>query len=145
AAFKQYCSFGFWKETPLLKRLSAADAKAVESLGRLTSVDELPSDKALIRILRVAAKMNADGVKVARTKPRPQSERVVTVPAHLKAALEKSAKARAAFDAFSFSHKKEYVDWLNEAKTDATRERRLETAIEWMSEGKPRNWKYMRR
>jgi len=145
AAFKQYCSFGFWKEAPLLERLSAADGKAVDALGRLTSVDELPSDRTLIRILKVAAKMNQDGVKMPRTKPRPKSERMVTVPPDLKSALGKNARARASFDAFSFSHRKEYVDWLNEAKTDETRARRLETAIDWMAEGKPRNWKYMRR
>jgi uncharacterized protein YdeI (YjbR/CyaY-like superfamily) len=145
AAFKKYCSLGFWKQDLLLTRLPAADRKALESMGKLTSVEELPSDAAMIRIIKVAAKMNEDGVKVARPKPRPASERVVETPAFLQAALKKNAKARAAYEAFSFSHRKEYVDWLNDAKTDETRARRLASALEWMAEGKSRNWKYQRR
>src|SRR5262245_21221665 len=72
AAFKEHGHLHFWKHAALLERLSAADRKVVETLGRLTSVDQLPSDKALIRILKAAAQLNEDGVKLPRTKPRPK-------------------------------------------------------------------------
>jgi uncharacterized protein YdeI (YjbR/CyaY-like superfamily) len=51
----------------------------------------------------------------------------------------------ATFEAFSPSHKREYVEWIVEAKQEATRHQRLNTAIEWLAEGKPRNWKYLRK
>ena len=87
-------------------------------------------------------KLNDEGVKVpARSKPKTPREMVV--PDDLASALKKNKKAGAAFEGFSPSHKREYIDWITEAKTEATRTRRLETAVEWMAEGKPRNWKYM--
>jgi uncharacterized protein YdeI (YjbR/CyaY-like superfamily) len=64
------------------------------------------------------------------------------VPQDLKSALARNAKARAAFEGFSPSHRREYVEWIEDAKRDDTRRKRLATAIEWMGEGKPRNWKY---
>ena len=67
----------------------------------------------------------------------------VNVPPSLKAALQKNVKARKTFENFSYSHKKEYVDWITDAKRDETRKRRLQTTIEWLAEGKPQNWKYL--
>jgi hypothetical protein len=68
----------------------------------------------------------------------------VKVHPELKTALAKNRKARETFEGFSPSHRREYVEWIAEAKGDDTRKRRIATAIEWLSEGKPRNWKYMR-
>jgi uncharacterized protein YdeI (YjbR/CyaY-like superfamily) len=109
--------------------------------GKITSVDDLPSDKALTKILKAAAELNDQGVKAERPRAAPKPP--LKVPSYLRSALQKNKKAAAAFDAFSPSHKREYVEWLTEAKSEDTRDRRLAQAVEWMSQGKPRNWKYM--
>ncbi len=111
--------------------------------GRITQVSDLPSKKVLSGYVKEAMKLNEAGVKApSRMKPKtPKAELVV--PDDLASALQANQKAQATFENFSPSHKREYVEWLTEAKTQATRARRLETAIEWMAEGKPRNWKYM--
>ena len=144
AAFKQHCTLGFWK-APLLtldgKPLSKEMESGAGQFGKLTTIQDLPAKGKLLKLVKDAAKLNEAGIAMER-KPR-QVAKPVTVPADLTRALQKSAKARAAFEAFSPSHKREYVQWIVEAKTDDTRKRRLDTAIEWMSEGKPRNWKYM--
>jgi uncharacterized protein YdeI (YjbR/CyaY-like superfamily) len=67
------------------------------------------------------------------------------VPPSLAGALKRNAKARATWEKFSPSHRREYIAWLTEAKREETRERRLETALEWLAEGKSRNWKYERK
>ena len=141
AAFTAHCTFTLWKGS-LIEGIPNA-AGAMGQFGRITSVQDLPSDRALIRMLQAAAKLNDDGVKVAREKTTIRGP--VTVPPFMAAALKKAPKARAAFDAFSPSHRREYVEWITEAKTEATRDRRLATAIEWLREGKSRNWKYERR
>ena len=86
--------------------------------------------------------MNETGEKIPR-KPRPPRKPLPT-PADLAAALKKNTKARTTFEAFSPSHRREYVEWITEAKTEETRRKRLDMAVEWMAEGKPRNWKYMK-
>ena len=135
AAFKSYCAMGFWKESLVF------DSRKDE-IGRIESLSDLPADKALIALLKKAAKLNDDGVKVAKMAPT-GARKPLKVPSYLTAALKKNKRAQAAFSDFSHSHKKEYVEWLTEAKTDATRQKRLETAIGWIAEGKARNWKYM--
>jgi uncharacterized protein YdeI (YjbR/CyaY-like superfamily) len=101
---------------------------------------ELPSDTVLIRYIKAAVALNEQGVKVARfpRKKKPPAK----PPAELVAALRKNAKARVTFENFSPSQQREYVEWLTEAKQEATRQRRLAQAVEWMAEGKPRHWKY---
>jgi uncharacterized protein YdeI (YjbR/CyaY-like superfamily) len=113
------------------------------SFGRLTSLDDLPSKTLLQRYIRKAMRLNEQGVKAPRAKSRPKA----AIPMHpeLKRALAASRKAAATFEAFSPSHKREYLEWIAEAKQEATRARRIEQAIEWLAEGKPRNWKYMKR
>jgi uncharacterized protein YdeI (YjbR/CyaY-like superfamily) len=108
--------------------------------GRITSVSELPSEKIMIEYIRQAVRLNEEGVKVARA-PRRTDE--AEVPADLKAALKKSPDAQKHFKAFPPGQRREYVGWITEAKTDATRAKRLAQAIEWIAEGKTRNWKYM--
>jgi len=146
AAFKQHCAFGFWKGSLIFgkKDGAAKDVKedAMGQFGRITSLKDLPSKRVLVGYIKKAAQLNDEGVKVPnRSKPRAEKKELV-VPEYFTAALKKNKKAQAAFEAFPYSHKKEYVEWITEAKTDATRERRMQTTIEWLSEGKSRNWKY---
>lgn len=142
AAFKAHATFGFWKGPLLAEKLPQVEETAMGQFGRITSITDLPHRKTLIRIVKAAAKLNEDGVKMARPE-RPKAA-PVRPPADLVAALSKNARASAAFKAFSPSQKREYVEWIGEAKQAATREKRLATAIDWLSQGKPRNWKYMK-
>jgi uncharacterized protein YdeI (YjbR/CyaY-like superfamily) len=104
------------------------------------SIQDLPSDKETIGYIKKAVELNERGVQKKRT---PRGAQKVTVPADLKAALAKNGKARKTFENFSYSHKKEYVDWITDAKREETRQKRLKTTIQWLSQGKPQNWRYM--
>ena len=145
AAFKEHCSFGIWN-APLLKDpegiLQVKDRNAMGHFDRITSVKDLPADKVILSYLKEAASLNAQGVKkpVAKKAPKPE----LAVPAELAAALKKNKKAQAAFEGFSPSHRREYIEWIVEAKTDATRDKRVATTIEWLVEGKSRMWKYQK-
>lgn len=140
AAFKEHAALGFWKGKLILDKNGAQADAAFGSFGRLTSVKDLPSKKVLAGYIKKAVQLNDDGVKVARpkTKPKPAPK----TPPDLQAALKKNKNAAAHFGAFSPSKQRDYVEWLDEAKTEATRTRRLETAVGWIAEGKSRNWKY---
>jgi len=111
--------------------------------GRLTKVSDLPPKHALAAYVKKAAALNDAGIKPVRTPMRGKPKPPAKAPADLVAALKKNTKAQATFDAFSPSAKREYVEWITDAKSDETRARRLATAIAWMAEGKHRNWKYM--
>ena len=138
AAFKQHCAFGFWKGSLIF----GADNKgAMGHFGRITSVDDLPNEKQLIGFVRKAAELNEAGVK--KSRPRSRAKQKVSVPSDMKAALQKNSKATTTFENFSYSHKKEYVDWIKDAKRNETRKRRLQTAIQWLAQGKSQNWKYL--
>ena len=141
AAFKQHCAFGFWHDemTRLLEREDAAREGAMGALGRITSLKDLPKDPALRRYLRHAMKLIDAGAPArARAKPRP----ALPVPRDLAAALKKNRAARTTFENFSPSHRREYIEWIIDAKRDETRRKRLATTLEWLTAGKPRNWKY---
>jgi uncharacterized protein YdeI (YjbR/CyaY-like superfamily) len=141
AAFKEHCAFGFWKGSLVVGKSDGKADDAAGQFGRITKVSDLPSKKALSGYIKEAVKLNENGVK---PPPRPKKAPTeIVVPDDLTAALRKNTTARATFEGFSPSNKREYIQWITEAKTEATRSRRLETAIEWMAEGKPRNWKYM--
>jgi uncharacterized protein YdeI (YjbR/CyaY-like superfamily) len=140
AAFKQHCTFGFWKEKLLDYDGFSSEKTAMGSFGRITSKKDLPPDDVIVKLIQRAVELNEKGVKTAKKAPAAKKELVV--PKDLKKALALDAAAKATFDSFSYSHKKEYVEWIEEAKTDATREKRLATTIEWLAEGKDRNWKY---
>ena len=146
AAFRRHCVFGFWK-APLLtldgKPLVTKMESGAGQFGKLISVRDLLARSKLRKLVKDAARLNESGVALKRA-PR-AAARPVEVPVDLTRALHKNTKARAVFAAFPPSHKREYVEWIAEAKTPETRQRRLQTAVEWMSEGKPRNWKYMRK
>jgi uncharacterized protein YdeI (YjbR/CyaY-like superfamily) len=140
AAFKQHCTFGFWKQSLMETDAFPKNKTAMGSFGRITSVRDLPSDKVMISLIHQAMELNEKGVKVPK-KPPTQTKDVV-VPLDLTKALAKNKAARATFEKFSPSHKREYVMWIEEAKTEPTRNKRLATTVEWLSEGKSRNWKY---
>lgn len=140
ASFKQHCAFGFWKQSLMEKEAFPAEKTAMGSFGRIASKKDLPPDDVIIKLVRQAVELNENGVKVDKKKPAAKKELVI--PDYLTAALKKNTAAKKTFESFPPSSKKEYVDWLTEAKTDATRDKRLATTIEWLSEGKRRNWKY---
>ena len=147
AAFKQHATFGFWKyqlmDDPAgkLKEISNNGGEAMGNLGRIKGIEDLPSDNVIIGFLKQAKDLNETGIKLPPKKKNPQKE--LKVPDDLFTALKKNKAAGKVFSQFPPSHKKEYVEWITEAKTETTRLKRLKTAIEWMEEGKSRNWKYM--
>lgn len=142
AAFKQHCSFGFWKHLLMESDAFPDNKTAMGSFGRITSIRDLPSDKVMVGLIRQAVELNRKGIKVE--KKRLAEKKELVVPDDLENALSKNKKAREQFDRFSYSHRKEYIEWITEAKTEPTRNKRLNTTIEWLSEGKGRNWKYER-
>jgi uncharacterized protein YdeI (YjbR/CyaY-like superfamily) len=144
SAFKQHCAFGFWKGKQVFEAApSGSDKDAMGHFGRLTTLKDLPPRRTMVGYVKKAKKLNDEGTpgpiqlrKLRQPKPEPLT------PEFLTAALKKNKKAKTAFDVFPPSHRREYIEWLIEAKTEATRQRRLESAIEWIAEGKSRNWKY---
>ena len=143
AAFKEHVGFGFWKAALLEKHLPGPGGlSSAGQFGKIASLADLPTDKELTRILKIAKKLNDDEVKAPpmRKGPRP----ALKAPADLLAALAKNKQARATFDGFPPGQRREYIAWVTEAKQAATRETRIKTAVAWMAEGKVRNWKYVR-
>ncbi|MFN0139171.1 MAG: YdeI/OmpD-associated family protein [Pyrinomonadaceae bacterium] len=140
ASFKEHVAFGFWKQELLEKSVFPAEKTAMGSFGRIKSLKDLRDNRTMKKLIKDACKLNDDGVKVVRKASKEQKELVV--PDTLLKALAKNKKAAAAFQGFPYSCRKEYVEWITEAKTDPTRDKRLATTIEWLSEGKRRNWKY---
>jgi len=138
ASFKGHCAFGFWKASLVLGD-KAADG-AMGHLGRITSIDDLPPEKTLVSYVKKAARLNDEGIKAERTARRPKAP--LPVPEDLTKALKGNKKAQTTFESFPPSHQRESVEWISEARSEATRQRRLETALEWITEGKSRNWKY---
>jgi uncharacterized protein YdeI (YjbR/CyaY-like superfamily) len=142
AAFKAHCALAFWKASLMKTLPTDRGTDAMGEFGRLESLDDTPSDAQLVKMIKEAAALNDAGVKVARQpkapKPPPKA------PSYMLAALKKNAKAHAAWKALPPSHQREYIAWITDAKTEATRTRRLETAVPWIAEGKGRNWKYQR-
>ena len=145
AAFKGHCAFGFWKSAPLadlLRRLKLDQEAAMGQFGRITAAADLPAEKTLVRLVREAASLNDPGAAPAPARKKAKAPRPLVIPGYFATALKKNRKAAETFAGFSTSHKREYVEWVTEAKQEETRSRRLATAIEWMAEGKARNWKY---
>lgn len=138
ASFKEHCAFHLWKGSLIV---GDGPREAMGQFGRITKVSDLPSKKILTGYIKQVMKLRENGVKnPARSKPKKRASLVV--PIELASALKKNKKAAAAFKGFPPSHKREYVDWISEAKRQDTRKRRVDTAVEWMAEGKSRNWKY---
>ena len=140
AAFKQHCTFGFWKGE-LIFGNRKQEEEAMGHFGRLTNLSDLPSDRVLVGYVKKAVELNDAGIKKEKS-PRPKVRKELAVPDYFIAALKKNKKALTTFEGFTYSHKKEYLEWITEAKREETRAQRIKTAIEWMSQGKRRNWKY---
>jgi uncharacterized protein YdeI (YjbR/CyaY-like superfamily) len=144
AAFKQHCSFGFWK-AKLMKDphgLLSGVGDTTMGASRVTSLEDLPSDKVIIAYVREAVALNENEVNVPAKKRT--AKKTLETPDYFLAALKRNNKALAHYLAFSPSAQREYVEWVTEAKQEKTRDQRLATAIEWLAEGKTRHWKYKR-
>ncbi|HEV3038825.1 MAG TPA: YdeI/OmpD-associated family protein [Candidatus Angelobacter sp.] len=141
ASFKEHCAFGFWKASLIFDGKENTPADGMGHFGRITSRKDLPAKKVLLGYIKKAVQLNDEGVKVPKAKPK-TDKKDFKVPDYFLAALKKNKKALTVFEGFPYSKKKDYVDWVTEAKTGDTRERRLATSVEWLAEGKSRNWKY---
>ena len=145
ASFKQHCAFGFWKAALMTdaKQMKENNKGAMGVLGKLTSLQDLPQDSQIKTWIKEAASLNTDGVKAPEKKTKEKKE--IEMPESFKKALSKNKKASATYEGFSPSHKYEYLEWITEAKTEDTRNKRIDTAIEWLTEGKSRHWKYQKK
>lgn len=146
AAFKAHCVLGFWKASlmkdPYKVMNKTGQGEAMGHFGRIRSIADLPKEHVLISYVKEAARLNEEGGKVERkTTPK----KPLRIPSFFLESVKKNKKALAAFTRFSPSAKREYIEWVTEAKTEKTRASRMKKAIEWMSEGKERNWKYQKR
>jgi uncharacterized protein YdeI (YjbR/CyaY-like superfamily) len=139
ATFKQHAAFGFWKHDLVVGK-DAKSKEAMGSFGRITSLADLPPAARFTSLVKKAMELNDAGIKVARVKTR--KKKPIAMHPDFEKALARDARARAHFDAFSPSGQREYMEWIGDAKQDATRERRIATAVAWIAQGKSRNWKY---
>jgi uncharacterized protein YdeI (YjbR/CyaY-like superfamily) len=140
AAFKQHCTLNFWKGDQVLES-GIVSREAMGQFGRLTSVEDLPAAKVLRGYVKKAAALNDAGTPGPISR-RTRSKGEPEVPEDLRAALKRDKEARATFEGFPPGQRREYVEWITEAKRPETRAKRLATAVEWLAEGKRRNWKY---
>jgi uncharacterized protein YdeI (YjbR/CyaY-like superfamily) len=142
SAFKEHAALGFWKAS-LIKGIGSAGDAAAGNFGRLTSVKDLPSKRALSGHIREAVRLNDEGIAVKKSTKAPKPE--AKVPKELATALARNKKAKAAFENFPPGHRREYCEWIDEAKREETKGKRVAQAVEWIAEGKSRNWKYEKR
>lgn len=161
-AFKQHATFGFWQGASVVGASQERSREAMGQFGRLTKVGDLPGKRELSKLLKQAMVLiDARGKKTAgkpaankapagrtATSDVPASKTrapkpPVVIPDDLAAAFKKNAKARATYAAFPVSQQREYVEWIESAKREQTRSSRVAQAVEWMAEGKIRNWKYV--
>jgi uncharacterized protein YdeI (YjbR/CyaY-like superfamily) len=142
ASFKQHCAIHIWKGDGVVEDKTKSD-EAMGQFGRITTIKDLPPKRVLAGYIKKAMQLHDNGAKTARPKKSGEKKELV-VPSYFSAVLKKNKKAQNTFDGFPYSKRKEYVEWVTEAKTDETRDRRLKTSVEWLAEGKARNWKYER-
>ncbi len=144
ASFKEHCALNFWKAALMKDPILLENARSEVSMGhfgRITSLKDLPADIKIIAFIEEAMELNDKGIKLP-TRPKTIERKELVVPDYFDLAINKNKKAKATWDNYAYSHKKEYVDWITDAKSEAIRNKRMETAIEWIAEGKTRNWKY---
>jgi uncharacterized protein YdeI (YjbR/CyaY-like superfamily) len=153
SAFTSHCSFGFWgaEMGAVLARDGIESEGSSGSFGRLTGVADLPSDRALRGYLKTAkrfvdsARRTATSERIAKPSPKVKPRRAAAhAPPGLTAALADDAKAAAAFAALSPSHRREYIEWIVEAKRDATKAARIAKTVAQLGDGKSLHWKYQR-
>jgi uncharacterized protein YdeI (YjbR/CyaY-like superfamily) len=142
SAFKAHCAVGFWKGTLIdgLEAFRDGDEDSAGSLGKITCIKDLPSRKMLTEFIEEAMRLNDEGISVE--KPKKAAKPEAAVPPALAAALGAHARAKAVFEGFPPGHRREYIDWIVEAKREETRAKRVAQAVEWIAEGRARNWKY---
>ncbi|HEV8480181.1 MAG TPA: YdeI/OmpD-associated family protein [Candidatus Eisenbacteria bacterium] len=140
AAFKEHATFGFWKGSLIVDDKNAKAQSGMGQFGRITKLSDLPSKRVLTGYIKKAMELNEAGAKVVREPKR--DKKPVTMPKQLSAALAKDKKAKVAFEAMSPSHRKEYMEWIGEAKRDETRATRLQKTMAQLKEQKPLHWKY---
>ncbi len=146
AAFKQHCVFTFWKAAIMSdpqQLFTKIGITSMGHLGKIKSLADLPAKEILLEYLQEALRLNQEGVKLPTRKTTRNQE--LNVPEYLMVALQENVRALKVFNNFSYTNKKEYIDWLTEAKTEATRQKRLGQAIDWIAAGKTRNWRYTAR
>lgn len=143
AAFKQHCGFAFWKYKLLNDPYGVIKEEdgTAGSFGLITSIDDLPADDILIDFIKQAIHINENNIKPAQKKSA-APKAPIEMPADFADLLANSLKANEVYQKFSPSHKREYLEWIIDAKTDVTRQKRMQQAIEQIFEGKSRNWKY---
>ena len=137
ASFKAHCSFGFWKEK-LIDGL-VDNNMGMGSFGKIKSLNDLPSDDLILMFMKEAVDLNERGVKLPKST---KEKKELIIPKYFTEALSGNPKAEEVFNGFSYSHKKEYLEWITEAKRVATREKRINQMLDWLTEGKRKNWKY---
>jgi hypothetical protein len=143
AAFKAHCAFGFWRGKEIDGLPDVEVGGSMGNVGRIRSLDDVPSKRDLARWIKAAMKLTDSGTKPVRMRSASNGPKApVATPDDLAAAIGANADAKRHYEAFSPSAKREYVEWINEAKREATRAQRVATAVEWISEGKQRHWKY---
>jgi uncharacterized protein YdeI (YjbR/CyaY-like superfamily) len=140
AAFKAHAALNFWRGQELLR--NDANADAMGQFGKIKSVEDLPGDAEFDRLIREAAELAKSAPAPRKTKAEPKP--ALVVHPDFAAALDRAPQAKAALDGFPPSARRDYLEWIAEAKQEATRHKRIATALEWLSEGKRRNWKYER-
>jgi uncharacterized protein YdeI (YjbR/CyaY-like superfamily) len=140
SAFKAHCAFGFWLHKEVMGENAVEGAAG--DMGRITSLKDLPAKTKLKAWLRKAKALQDAGVKRTATATKKGAPKPVVIPPELAKALAKQPAVKKQFDAMSPSHRREYCEWIAEAKQEATRERRLAKAMEQIAEGKSQNWKY---
>ena len=140
AAFKQHCSFGFWKASLLKdKNLFETTDSGMGNLGKIRKLDDLPPDELLIACIRDAVHLNENDIRVSAAKKK---KKTLEIPKDFAAELKTNRAANTHFSEFAPGYQRDYIEWITGAKTEKTRQKRLATAIEWIGEGKHRNWKY---
>ena len=138
AAFKAHAALNFWRGQEL--RGGQASGDAMGQFGRLTSVADLPPDEELDALIRRSVELAATAPAPRKVKHEPKPP--AALHPEFAAALDANPQAKATLDGFSQSARRDYLDWVAEAKQDATRAKRIATAVEWLAEGKKRHWKY---
>lgn len=147
ASFKAHSAFWFWRgsQIPDTHKIFGRGEKAMGQLGRITSIRDLPNARVLTKYVKAAAALNREsGTAAHKAAAAKRKVNVPRTPTDLSKALRANATASAAWKTFPPSHRKEYIEWIMEAKTAETRGKRLATSLKWIAQGKHRNWRYMR-
>lgn len=141
-AFKKHCAMGFWLEAEMktVKEYTKDREKnGMFTLGKIEKIEDLPAKSKLTAMIKEAMELTDMGVTLKKTPP---SKNSLPIPDYFEKALKANKKAWETFEKASPSFRKEYINWITEAKTETTRNKRMEQALEWISEGKGRNWRY---